>query len=294
MFFEYLSEQEAARMEIVLAELESEPAARHLVQLVRDRGGICQGASPELFEARVAHELMCLNTDFVYEFAAGVGITTVDFLIDGAVPVLLEVASLRDSTGVRNAYHRAGAYTSFQLTSRNLNDPHREMQSIEAELVVLQGKLGKKVFASGRPAKFPEPQNGRYNVIMMDVRRLFGGGEDMQALFSELKLACYGYSDIDYVSGRQVRIGAGVPDASGGIQRLLGVFEDVDHPIAASGWLRSRIHAIHFVCETRYEGGELSGVGSPTSIGIMTNPHLVSSRDEVRAFMQAYPLVRAS
>ena len=205
-------------MEVVLAELGQVAAAKRVVEVVHERGGICEQAMPEMLEARVAHELVRLNRTFAYEYAAGVGNTTVDFRVDGPAPVLLEIVSLRDSEGVKDAYRCEDPFTEFRLSSANLRDPEREMQSIEAELVVLQGKLGEKVFAAGRPIKFPEPNAGQYHVILMDVRRLFGAGEDMRSLVSELRLACYGYSDVDYVNGLPVRIGAAVPDGTGKMQ----------------------------------------------------------------------------
>ena len=291
MFFLPVCDEEASRMEVVLAELERDAAGKRVVQLVNDRGGVCQESMPELLEARVAHELVLANREFAYEYATGVGNTTVDFLVEGHAQVLLEVASLRDSEGVKSAYRSEGPFTTFHLSSDNLRDAEREMQSIEAEVVVLQRKLGEKVYASGRPIKFPEPQDGRYHVILMDVRRLFGGGEDMRSLVSELRLACFGHSDVAYVEGHRFRIGAGVPDGTGNTQHLRGIFEDGSHPIAAVPWLRSRIHAIHFVCETRFTAGELSGEGSTPSIAVMANPFLLPTKGHRDAFREAYPLM---
>jgi hypothetical protein len=75
------------------------------------------------------------------------------------------------------------------------------------------------------------------------------------------------------------------------MQQVAGVFGDGDHPMPSAARVRSRIHAIHFACETRDDEDEPAGVSTPTSIALLPNAHLLNTPEAEEAFLAAYPLV---
>lgn len=291
MLGDRLTEAEAERTARVVEDLRTCPWARSALQLLDQRGGLSISAQPEMFELRVADELRRRGIAPTYEYPAGVGASTVDFFVPGAASFLLEAVSLRITDGVRAAHRHEGPFTRFELSTRNLQDPSRARESIESEIVVAQGKLGEKVWRDGKPTKFPDPSPGRYHVLVADVRGLFGGGEDMASLRSDLKVLAQGFERVDYVEGYPIKIGMGVPGPDG-TRPLIGVFEEHPaHPLAAARRLRTVIHALHFVCETEYRPAEILDGGASF---IVVNHNLLPRKEDFDSFCEVYPLAHSA
>lgn len=289
MWGDRLTPAEAERMKVVLSELGPLMWASPLVGRIEQRGGISVATQPELFEARVAHELHRMGNAPYYEYGAGVGETSVDFRIAGQPEFLIEVVSLRTSEGAQAAVHSRGPLTEFRLSTENLGVEGRERETIEKEVLLVQQKLGEKVLADGQVVKFPPAEPGRVHVLIMDVRGLFGGGEDMRSLKPELRVATYGYSGVDELGGRHIRLGMHVPASDGTMQPLRGIFEDVPgHPLRAATLLRERIHAVHFVYETSYEEGEIL---TGNANYIILNSNLLRTKEDDAAFREGYVLM---
>src|SRR5947207_532469 len=92
-----LSRREHAYMERVLGELAKVPWANALVKAIEQGGGIATANAPLLFEARFAFALLQQRIAATYEFNAGVGATTVDFLVPGTPEWLIELVSIQPS-----------------------------------------------------------------------------------------------------------------------------------------------------------------------------------------------------
>lgn len=290
MWRDRITNEESQRMEVVLGELRSVPWASPLVGRIDRRGGISVATQPELFEARVAHELHRLGVEATYEYMAGVGGTSVDFHTPGHPEFLIEVVSLRTSEGVQAAVRRHGPFIEHRLSTENLRTEDYQRESIESELVLVQQKLGEKVLEKGKVVKFPATDPSRRHVLVMDVRSIMGGGEEMKYLRDDLLQVTYGHWGVDQVGGRRIRLGMSVPSADGTMQSLQGIFENVEaHPLRAAAILRERIHAIHFVCERMYNADEIAG---PDASYIVPNLSLIRTKEEFARFKAQYPLYR--
>lgn len=278
-------------MVVVLDELRLLSWALPLIGRIEQRGGISVATQPELFEARVAHELHRHGATPDYEYLAGVGDTSVDFRAPGQLEFLIEVVSLRTSEGANAAVRQRGPVFKFSLSTENLRDEDHERESIEFELMLVQRKLGEKVFEGGQVVKFPPVEPSRKHVLMMDVRGIMGGGEEMQYLRQDLLQVTYGHWGVDRVGGRAIPLGMPVPGADGTMQNLHGIFENIEgHPLRAAPLLRERIHAIHFVCERSYEAGEIPG---PDASYLVPNKSLIPTQAEFARFKEQYPLTGA-
>jgi hypothetical protein len=275
-------------MEVVLDELRSLPWASPLIARIDQRGGISVDTQPELFEARVAHELHRVGSIPEYEFMAGVGDTSVDFRIPGQPEFLVEVVSLRTSEGVQAAVRRRGHFVEHRLSTESLRTEGHQRQSIESELILVQQKLGEKVLERDHVVKFPSVESVRKHVLVMDVRSVMGGGEEMKYLRHDLLQVTYGHWGMDHVGGRRIRLGMQAPAADGSIQSLRGIFEDIEvHPLRAAPLLRERIHAVHFVCERMYTASEIPG---PDASYLVPNRRLIQTEEEFARFKEQYPL----
>lgn len=298
---DHLTCEERERMEVVLTDLRNVPEASPLINSINKRGGIQLETQPLLLEARIAHKLHHQGIQFDYEYKTGVGGSSVDFRIGGDPEFLIEVVSLRTSKGVKEASYDQGDWFGFSMSSENLACEELKRQSEEAEIITAQRKLGEKVYIykEDKIIKFPEPQAGRFHIIVADVRGLMapafagtlGIGDLKQA--GDLSAITYGYWRVDWVDGHPVRLPVFVPQASTDppecprqFRQLRGVFEEgADNP-----HVRERIHAIHFVCEKSFEPGEIISSASY----MIPNKHLIKSKGSWGALANAYPLIRST
>lgn len=283
--FPVLTADEGDYTRQVLDQLKEVEWAKPLVSSIQRQGGVRFENSPLLFEARVAYELWQRGFMPQYEFKAGVGASSVDFRVPGDPAFLVEVVSLQASDGIKDAVQEVEGIYQMLLATENLNPANPmslQNQSEEAEFVAAQKRIGEKVYANGKPTKFPLPQPGTYHVILVDFRG-FNGGEP--ELFPEdLYELTYGEEGVRYVAHP---FSHAIPDEKGQPVPLSGLFEKKDdHPLRAARYLQERIHAIHFVNEQRFMRGAIS---SRTTARVVPNVHLL--RGSLLHFASAYPLM---
>lgn len=176
MWADILTLKEAKYCERAIGELEGVQWARPLLDRIQRAGGIKNETKPLLFELRFAYELNRLGSSAEYEYKTGVGNSTVDFrVVAGTAEWLIELVSLQISEGVRQATHVEGLVSVTELRSDSTNPK----QSEEAEMIRAQEKIVDKVFLrDAGPIKFPEVQQGRYHVIVCDMRGFLINGGD--------------------------------------------------------------------------------------------------------------------
>lgn len=285
MWNEVMTGDEARYMVWVLEQLKGVAWTAPLLTAIKAGGGICYKTKPLLFEARVALELHRQSIVPSYEFSAGVGDSSIDFFIPGTPEFLVEVVSLRMSEGAKGASTQSGPLSVFSMSSSNLHIEGRERQSIEAEVITAQRKIGEKVYAKGRETKFPDPAPNRYHVILVDARGLKHTHESIEDMSWDLKEIISGYMlrDGDYL------IEMGISQSDGTSRSVVGLFDVCgrQHPEAYGALLRRKIHFIHFVNERKFEVGELVSklAGRPCS-----NPYIFTEKQDVEAVIKAYPL----
>ena len=179
MWADSLSEKEVDYTTRILAELRAAPWAAPLRQRIEERGGVTSDNMPLLFEARFAYELFRRGLRVQYEYAAGVGSSTVEFRISDLKEWLIELVSIRESDGLRMATRQDGDFFHRNLSSHHLRKPARDeqKQSEEAEMITAQHKIGEKVLTGAQPTKFPFP-GGAVHAILVDMRGYIGSGGD--------------------------------------------------------------------------------------------------------------------
>lgn len=274
MCFHWLSEKEGIYTARVLKELQTVGWASLLLRRIDEQGGIIAVNQSLLFEARFAYELFRRGKQVQYEYAAGVGASTVEFRTSNSKDWLIELVSVRESDGVRLATNTSDRSFSMRLSSINLKKTTRDeqKQSEEAEMITAQHKIGEKVLARGQPTKFPRP-SGAIHAILVDMRGYIAKGGDK----------------IDY---RQIAYGPdGVPSDRRELihywenKPIRGLFEKIDeHPAKAAALLQERIHLLGFIVETEFREMEIADKAY-----WLPNPHLVlpALEDEIK---QTFPL----
>jgi hypothetical protein len=268
MWSDFLSVAEARFTESALAVLASVAWARPLLHRLAQAGGIKTANLPLLFEVRVAYELHRAGVTADYEFAAGVGNTTIDFRVYGSPEWLIETASVGESDAVKSATRRYGMLSEVTLTDVEPDSKSSE----EGELILLEQKLGEKVFRSGRATKFPCPK-GAMHLILADTRGFnVGLGDRYDYLHategvSVLRDEVY----VRYWNGKPIK----------------GLFES-GNPLAAARLVQERVHFIGFVRERQFCDGEI-----PRECYLCPNGRLFGySREATLAAYRSFPLRR--
>lgn len=228
-----------------------------------------------LFEVRFARALAAANVTAEYEYAAGVGNTTVDFRVNLDPPWLVELVSLHESDAFKKAAWKSGAFEGFGLSS-NAENPR---QSEEGETLKAQDRIGNKVFEHGRgPVKFPAP-NGAIHMLMVDARGYMGAGHGDKADWYQ---TAYGPHGLE-----QHLIKFWTNPKTGQRQPIMGLFE-VGCPLPASRIVQERLHVIGFICERDFAAGEIK-----EQTFYCCNPALFKNEQAARAAMSSWPLRRA-
>jgi len=243
--------------------------ATPLLERVASAGGLIAANMPLLFEVRFAYELHLAGAVAEYEHAKGVGASTIDFRIPGDREWLVELVSIRESAGLRDATQQFGPIYQRVLTTGSSNPAHSE----EAEMITTLGRIGEKVLADGSPTKFPIPSTV-IHAILVDMRGYLGSGGDV----------------VDY---QQMANGAAAmdPEVTWAIhywddQPIRGLFEQIpDHPLRAASVMRERIHFIGFIAEQKYQDGEIR-----RRAYYMPNPHLLPTEAEQIAAYRTFAL----
>lgn len=241
--------------------------ARTLVQAVEQAGGV-QGASRSLlFEVRFAGELARHGVSFDYEWATGVGNSSVDFRVIAPHEWLVELVSIGESQAAKAATTSmtVGPATLSHMVLTSGGDDER--QSVEGEMLLVEQKIGEKVFCGGRETKFPVPARGVRHAIVVDMRG-------------------YGGSDAD--DYRQIALGpVGLAQEAIHYWReepIRGLFQ-AENPLRATPLMRERIHFLGFVEEENYQTGEIAARGR-----LLANPVLLRTPAEEMEGRSAYPL----
>jgi hypothetical protein len=272
MLTDILTAKEARYTEKVLKELGSVNWAKGLINRVNQGGGLISENMPLLFEARFAYELYKKGVQFEYEYSAGVGESTVEFRVLSPKEWLIELVSVRRSEGAKRATKRIGPVYEFSL-STNSSDPH---QSEEAEMITAEQKIGEKVFADGKPTKFP-PIKEAYHIIVTDMRGYLDQGGDIY----DYRQMAYGPSEIPKDKAMFIHFWESKP---GKKEPIKGLFEE-SNPLQSSKYIQQRIHFLGFVREKDYVEGEIT-----RNAYYLNNPRLFDDREEIKRAYQTYPL----
>jgi hypothetical protein len=213
------------------------PWARKLVSNI-DKRGMSWEMDDFLFELRFAYDATRAGLQPLYEHPAGVGGSTVDFMLPGDVPWLVELVSIRESTHAKAATITRKLGTGVSVSSMFLGgdfprDPARAKQTPQHELLRVVYKIGEKVFDGEGAIKFPVPDGSAFHMILVDMR----GFEGM-----------VGHPDRDHC--RQIVGGPGLVDDKDFVERhadtgeaIRGFWDPVNKSPAAL-LLRQRVHVV--------------------------------------------------
>ncbi|MES2304655.1 MAG: hypothetical protein V4558_04070 [Gemmatimonadota bacterium] len=277
MWGEILASDEVEYCASLLSRLGDVPWCKPLVQRVEALWPPKYTDKSFLFELRFAAEIHDAGLEAEYEFAAGVGDSTVDFrMVHEGTEWLIELVSVMTSDAVREATVEDGLKFSVSLGS-GAQDPR---QSLAGEMILVQQKIGGKVHANGGPTKFPPPRMGTRQLVYADVRGYGITGGDV-----------WDYRQIAY--GPEGLIGSGVPFGAqwksptgegGGVR---GLFQQENTSQRSAQLVRERLHFIGFSANDVYAPGALRA-----DTLLLANPGLLLGEGEVRAAYEAYPLRR--
>lgn len=250
---DYLTNREIEYMDHVLNELQNVNWINPLISKIETNGGIENITNiPLLFEVRYAYEIHLRNIQVQYEYKAGVGQSTVDFRCVGEHEWFIELVSILPSKAGKQAIHEfnpsgiklpdgVGVYEQTLAS-----DSENQKMSEEGEILLAQQKIGEKVFADDQPIKFPVPKNA-FHVIVADIRGMLGiGGANAQDRCDYLEIA-YGSKWVEQL---------GYPSHKWQSQPIIGLFE-AGNPLPSAKYIQERVHFIDFVCERKYEAGEI-------------------------------------
>ena len=269
----------------VLDELSGVNWAKPLVQEIHRRGGIVAKNGPMLFEARVAYALHQANINPIYEYKAGVGESSVDFYLLGPPKFLVEIVSLQESQGVRNATWKQDGFIRFCLSDHNLYEEGKDRQTEVAQLLYAQWKLIEKVYAKGRPIKFPIPTKNVYHVILADMRGYLGGAGLFGSSEDFIEIVYGGACLLSQTRWRP----HGIPQKDGTRSFLTGLFQtNKEYPSLGGRYLRQRVHLIGFVVERAYQPDE---IGTKASTCFFSNPYLLKPM-EASELVNTFPLAQ--
>jgi hypothetical protein len=185
--------------------------------------------------------------------------------VHGPPEWLIETVSAQESNAVKAATTEHGPLSQVTLASSHSDSKSSE----EGELLLLEQKIGEKVWHSGAPTKFPIPQ-GALHLILVDTRGFNLGVGDKY----------------DYDHATQ---GVGVlPDEvyfrywKG--EPIKGLFER-NNPVRAARAVQERIHFIGFVRESKYCDGEIN-----KKAYLCPNPHLFGDNAAAQTAYKTFPL----
>lgn len=251
--------------------LRTVPWASPLLSRLSVASGLKSENMPLMFELRFAYELHCRGGTAEYEYKAGVGNSTVEFKIACSPPWLVELVSIRKSNAMRRA-----TTTRCIVTTLNPDPDSDRSQSEAAELITAEQKIAEKVFAKGRPTKFPKPA-GFLHMIFVDIRGYLDAGGDrldwLEMTAGASSIPRNRYMAIHYW-----------PVGDGRLQAVRGLFEK-DNPIEGARYVQERIHVIGFVRERKYVPGEIQD-----SAFYVPNRNLFRLDQEVTNAFNSYPL----
>jgi hypothetical protein len=225
-----------------------------------------------LFEVRFAHALVNAGLAATYEYAAGVGTSTVDFRVDLDPPWLVELVSLHESDAFKAASWSNDVFGGYFLRT-DANDPR---QSEEGETLKAQERIGAKVFDSKRgPIKFPEPA-GSIHMVMVDARGFGGDGHGDAADWCQMIHGPVGLE--------QCLVKYWTNPKTGERAAIRGLFEQMC-PLPAAHIAQQRLHVVGFVCERSFTSDEITERSF-----YLCNPTLFADETAARQILSRWPL----
>lgn len=202
---------------------------------------ISEKTMPLLFELRFAGELNFLDIEAEYEYKTGVNDSSIDFKITkDNFNWLFELVSI----GVSDAVKDATTFIEPNIFEMVLCSKSNDKRKSEAgELIIVQQKIGEKVFHKGKPTKFPDICDNTFHIILVDIRGFLGkGGGGNKYDYKIITHGCRGMDPIYF------RFWEDEP--------IKGIFEK-DYPGRSAKTIQERIHFIGFVNETEFGPGEM-------------------------------------
>ena len=130
-----------------------------------------------LFEIRFALELHRAGATAEYEFATGVGRSSVDFRIIGKQEWLVELVSLFESQAIKEATWHQDIRDGLSLFGMHLGSYSDARHTEEDEMIKAQERIAAKVFNGRSVIKFPAPRHA-YHLLLVDARGYLGQGGD--------------------------------------------------------------------------------------------------------------------
>ncbi len=265
----FLTAREAEYCRSILSEFEGNDKFGRLTATIR-REDITAETMPFLFELRFAKALNDRGLNVDYEFTT-VGNTTVDFRVtaENNMELLIELVSINASAAVQQATQHEAAEDGIQWQALILSSDNQDPRfSEEGEVLLVQQKICEKAFRDSTPIKFPPPnQNGRLNVLVVDMRGFLGGFGGDNADCVQL---CYGNGAVGEFQRR-------FWTSNGQRRPIAGLFE-ATNPLRGAQTVRERIHAILFTRDKSYIDG---GLMSRDNSFLIRNPQLISEQDWV-------------
>jgi hypothetical protein len=167
-----------------LEALRREPWAAQLLVKIDAAGGARCAPPGLLFELRFAYEvrLQCPNSVVMYERDAGVGGSTIDFLLlHDQTEWLIELTYLEESETIvkmRDSTREEEAPGIFSNRIHLTSDAENQRQTPRAELIRVGEKLEAKVWdhRASVPQKFPQPSEGHVHVLVVNMAGFEGVG----------------------------------------------------------------------------------------------------------------------
>jgi hypothetical protein len=312
-----LSEREATATQLALDVLRSVPWATQLVARVVEGGGLSTANMPFLFEARFGLALHDCGIAPEYEYAAGVGETTVDFQFG---PWLVELYSLDESDALKAATWEMGSSFGRVLLTAPPFCPggaERTERKLQRDLALLdagaESDAVKEVIRREVQAEHLKTQEHQKELfkqspgaeIVKAIERVVGKAsrDGQPAKFPEPDGSRYsmlvvdaravGAAGPDRHDCRLIAYGANavsewidhhMVDAKGRAHPIRGAF-DAGAKMRDAQNFRERVHFLGIVAEETYDRDELQ-----YSIRFYHNPHLFRSCEEARAALETFPL----
>lgn len=244
-----------------------------LINKIRKTGSISPKSKPLLFELRFAAELCKKGLDADYEYKTGVNNSTIDFRVNFKDSSwLVELVSIEVSNAVRSATKDTGLYwtTILQSNSEDIK------QSEEGEIIIVQQKIGEKVYKNGKPIKFPPISDNVFSLILIDMRGYLDDGGNVFD-YREIAYGIYGLEPENSWMAHYWK------NKNWDTIPIKGIF-DRGNPLRAAKVLHQRIHFLGFVNEKEYGPRKLM-----TQIYFLANPWIFETEDFAKAVYEMMP-----
>jgi hypothetical protein len=312
-----LSEREATATQVALRVLRGAPWAAQLVARVTERGGLSTANMPLLFEARFGLALHDCGVAPNYEYAAGVGETTVDFQFG---QWLVELYSLEESDALKSAtWEMDSSFGRILMTPPppRPGDAKRTEDQLKRDLALLDEStesdavkkaIRREVRAEHQKTRALQDEAFKQSPgaeVVKAIERVLGkANRDGQptkfplpdgSRYSMLLVdaRAVGAAGTDPYDCKLIAYGAdAVPewidrhlvDGKGRAHPIRGVF-DAGNPMRDAQHFRERVHFLGIVAEETYARDELQYF-----IRFYPNPHLFGSDEDARDTLAAFPL----